>query len=133
MTDQLAGKRWVCVGREVAGEPARFNGPYFYLTLESGDRFTKTSYENGKAVYDFTGTYNVENCHLSLSSIPRSVREGVMRRVEDYNISFSNDRYMTLTISTEGMATRTYYLVSAGDPGMNQFGKETKSKNDRRR
>lgn len=124
VTEQLSGKRWICVGRETAGTAARFAAPYFYLTLENGDRFSKTSFEDGKAVADFTGTYTIENCKLILSSHPRSVREGVMRRVEEYNVVFNNGRYMTLSVSTDDMPARTYYMVYMGDPGMNELGEK---------
>lgn len=121
VTEQLSGKRWVCVGREVAGTAAAFASPYFYLTLENGDRFSKTSFEGGKAVADFTGTYTIENCKLIMSSYPKNVREGVMRRVEEYNIVYNNGRYMTLSVSTDDMPARTYYLVYMGEPGMNNM------------
>ena len=122
VSEQISGKRWVCVGREVNGSPARFESPYFYLTLENGSRFTKTSYDGNKVVQDLVGTYTIDNCSLRLSSNPRDVRGGVVRRVEEYNIVYNNGRYMTLSISSENMPARPFYLVYAGEPGMNQLG-----------
>lgn len=121
LSDQIIGKRWVCVGKETNGEAPHFNTPYFYLTLENDNRFTKSSIQDGKVVYELTGTYSLDNCHLILNSNPRSVTEGVVRRVEEYDVNFSNDRYMTLSVSINGVLTRTYYMVYMSRPDMNRF------------
>lgn len=123
LSDQIVGKRWVCVAKEQNGERVKYDVPYFTLTLENDNRFSKTSYEeDGRAVTNyFDGTYAIGDCHLLLSSRPRSVQEGVVRRIEEYEIEFNNDRYMTLSVTINGVLSRTYYCVYAGKPDEHNY------------
>lgn len=123
MSDQIVGKRWICVGKESNGEKINFQSPYFYLTLEDDNRYHKSSFEDNKTVNESEGNYSINNCELTLSTEPKSIKEGVTRRVEEYHIDFNNDRYMTMSVTINGVLSRTYYCIYAGKPDRYRYGR----------